>query len=83
MKTNDDDTNMMNSTTKDDSSLMKLNVMFSRSQTTPEDKGRQSRARIRHTRSHIRKSKRNTPVVSWSKKLYPHCLVRVGSRNGL
>ena len=45
MKTNDDDNNMMTSTTKDDSPLLKMT--FSLSQTTAEDKGRQSRGRKR------------------------------------
>ena len=45
MKTNDDDNNMMSSTTKDGSHLLKMT--FSLSQTTPEDKGRQSRGRKR------------------------------------
>ena len=47
MKTNADDYNMMSSTTKDDSPLMKLKMTSSRSQTTPEDQGRQSRGRKR------------------------------------
>jgi len=45
MKTYDDDYNMMSSTTKDDSSLMNLQMTSSRSQTTSEDKGRESRGR--------------------------------------
>ena len=37
----------MSITTKYDSPLLKMKMTFSRSQTTPEDKGRQSRGRKR------------------------------------
>ena len=47
MKTSDDDNNTMSSTTKDDSHLLKMKLTFSRSQTTPEDKGYQSRGKER------------------------------------
>ena len=45
MKTNDDDKNMMSSTTKNDSPQLKMKMTFSRSKTTTEYKGRQSRGR--------------------------------------
>ena len=50
MKTNDDDNNTMSSTTKDDSDLFKMKMTFSRSQTTPADKGRHVAERGYHMR---------------------------------
>ena len=59
MKTNDDDNNMMSSTTKDGSHLLKMKMTFSLSQTTPEDKGRQSRGRKRVLHAFVKRYTRN------------------------
>ena len=59
MKTNDDDNNMMSSTTKDGSHLLKMKMTFSLSQTTPEDKGRQSRGRKRVSHAFAKRYTRN------------------------
>ena len=91
-RTNDDDNHIMSSTTKGDYPILKMKMTFSRSQTTPEDKKALLKwqkecitcvCKTIHMKWNIRISKWNTPVVSWSKKLYPQCLVLVGSRNGL
>ena len=59
MKTNDDYNNMMSSTTKDDSPLLKMKLTFSLSQTTPEDKRRQSRDRKRVSHAFAKQYTRN------------------------
>jgi len=52
MKTNDVEINMMSSTTKDDAHLLRTKWKW-RSQTTPKDKGRQSRGikRVSHNQT--------------------------------
>jgi len=81
MKTNDDN-NMMSSTTKNDSPLLKMKMTFSHSRTTPEYKGCQShgRKRVSHAfknNTHEITHKKITMKLSWNKKLYPQCLVLV------
>ena len=61
MKTNDTDNNMMSSTTKDDSPLLKMKMIFSLSQTTPEYKRRQSRGRKRVSHAFVNNTHEMTP----------------------
>ena len=77
MKTNDVDNNTMSSTTtKDDSHLLKMKMTFSRSQTTSEDKGRQSRGKERvshafakqYTRHDTQEDQNQTPLFPEASK---------------
>ena len=64
MKTNDVDNNTMSSTTtKDDSHLLKMKMTFSRSQTTSEDKGRQSRGKERVSHAFAKQYTRNDTYI--------------------
>jgi len=54
-----DDNNMMSSTTKYDSPLLKMKITFVRSQTTTEDKWRPSRGRKRVSHGFAKQYTRN------------------------